>query len=61
MLWVLFRQESIKLIALVPEEEYSIKELAENIAELSGVTNLTFDTSKADGQFKKTMGNAILR
>jgi hypothetical protein len=37
MLWVLYRKESLPLISLVPEEEYSIKELAESIAEISGV------------------------
>jgi len=49
MLWVLFIKESIPLISLSPEEEYTIKEMAETVAELSGVNNIVFDTTKPDG------------
>lgn len=35
--------------------------MAENIAEVVGLEKITFDTTKADGQFKKTMGNALLK
>ena len=45
----MLRKESIQLISLVPNEEYSIKELAETVAELVGVKGITFDTTKADG------------
>lgn len=61
MLWVLYRQESLPLIALVPEDEHSIKEVAETIAELAGVEKLVFDTTKTDGQLKKTMCNDFFR
>lgn len=49
ILWVMFRKESLQLISLVPEEEYSIKELAETVAEIVGVKGITFDETKADG------------
>jgi len=45
----MFRKESLQLISLVPEEEYSIKELAETVAEIVGVKGITFDETKADG------------
>ena len=70
MLWTLFndsdhlnsfRQEKVGLIALVPEEEYSIRELAESVAGAFGLKNVKFDPSKPDGQFRKTMSNATLR
>ncbi|CDW91597.1 gdp-l-fucose synthetase [Stylonychia lemnae] len=61
LLWVLYRKESLPLISLVPEEEYTIKELAENIAQISGIENIVFDTTKADGQYKKTMSNKLLQ
>jgi len=49
------------LIALVPEEECSIQKLAETIAKECNITEIKFDTSVADGQYRKTMSNAILR
>eukprot|EP00347_Sterkiella_histriomuscorum_P012172 403369615 len=61
LLWTLYRKETLPLIALVPEEEYTIKEVAETIAELSGVQDIVYDTSKSDGQYKKTMGNQLFR
>lgn len=60
-MWVLFKPSSDqKLISLVPKEEYSIKELAEAIAEATGLEGIEFDTSKADGQHRKTMSAAVL-
>lgn len=37
ILWVLLREERTDTIALVPREEYSIKELAESVVEAMGV------------------------
>jgi GDP-L-fucose synthase len=61
MLWQLFSEEKIDNIALVPEEEYSIKEVSITVQELTGLKGCDFDTTKADGQFKKTMGNKLLK
>ena len=56
------RSEPIPLISFVPEIEYSIKDLALTIAKIYNIEDrVTFDTSKADGQFKKTMGNTIFK
>lgn len=61
-LWDLFITEHIPMIALVPEEEYSIKELSEYIVEvLESPKGYEFDPSFADGVYKKTMGNDLLR
>ena len=52
ILWVLFQrsQTPFTLISLVPEEEYSIRELAETIVDIVGVEKgLDFDETKADG------------
>lgn len=44
------------------EDEVSIKEAAEMVVEAMGFTGkVTYDTTKADGQFKKTASNAKLR
>ena len=62
ILWDLFVKEHIPMIAFIPEEEYSIKELAETVAEvLECPKGFEFDSSFADGQFKKTMGSELLR
>ena len=45
----------------MPGEEYSIADLAHCVAEQFGIPKVTFDTTKADGQFKKTMSNAGLK
>jgi len=61
MLWVLFKKKSDnKLISLVPTEEYTIGDMAELIAKEFQLKGVVFDTSKADGQYKKTMGNDTL-
>ena len=50
------------MISFVPEEEYSIKELALEIAKIYNIeSQITFDITKSDGQFKKTMGNNIMK
>ncbi|KAG9333041.1 hypothetical protein JZ751_013918, partial [Albula glossodonta] len=43
------------------EDEVSIKEAAECVVDALGFKGQLFDTSKADGQFKKTASNAKLR
>jgi len=37
LLWQLLRKEPLELVSLVPEEEHSIKELAETIGEVYNV------------------------
>ena len=37
ILWVLLRKDPIELIALVPEQEYTIRELGETIAKIYGI------------------------
>ncbi len=46
---------------MIDDEEYSIKELAHTIAEIVDVKKMSFDTTKADGQYRKTMKSSILR
>ena len=61
-MWQCLREKPIELISLVPEEEHTIKQLSETIADLYSIQDkLTFDTTFADGQHRKTMGNDILR
>jgi len=48
--------------AVGEEEEVSIKEAAELVVEAMNFTGeVKFDTTKADGQFKKTASNTKLR
>jgi len=63
-IWVLRSYESVEPIILSVDEsaEVSIAQLAESIAkafEFKG--KIVFDTSKADGQYKKTASNKKLR
>lgn len=63
-IWALRSYDSVEPIILSVDEsaEVSIAQLAESIArafEFRG--KITFDTSKADGQFKKTASNKKLR
>ncbi|XP_053675193.1 probable GDP-L-fucose synthase [Anopheles nili] len=63
-IWVLRHYDSVEPIVLSVDEsaEVSIAQLAESLAkafEFKG--KLKFDTTKADGQFKKTASNAKLR
>eukprot|EP01060_Flectonema_neradi_P004423 TRINITY_DN1284_c7_g1_i1.p1 TRINITY_DN1284_c7_g1~~TRINITY_DN1284_c7_g1_i1.p1 ORF type:complete len:316 (+),score=68.81 TRINITY_DN1284_c7_g1_i1:56-1003(+) len=63
MIWVLRKYDSIEPIILsVPEDqEISIKQAVEGIVKAMDFKGeLVFDTSKADGQFKKTANNAKL-
>mmetsp|Transcript_18355 Transcript_18355/g.52507 ORF Transcript_18355/g.52507 Transcript_18355/m.52507 type:complete len:318 (-) Transcript_18355:94-1047(-) len=62
--WVLRNYDSIEPIILSVDEaaEVSIKDVAEMIAEaMEFKGKVVFDTTKADGQFKKTASNAKLR
>jgi len=61
ILWALVQDGIPSCIALVPEEEHSIAQLAKTIADISGCKEVRFDPSKADGQYRKTMDNKLLR
>lgn len=64
MIWTLRNYDSVEpLILSVPEEaEVSIKDAAMAVVAGMGYTGkVTFDTSKSDGQHKKTASNAKLR
>ncbi|KAM6102855.1 GDP-L-fucose synthase isoform 2-T3 [Theristicus caerulescens] len=63
-LWVLREYEEVEpiILSVGEDDEVSIKEAAEAIAEAMDFRGeLVFDTTKADGQFKKTASNAKLR
>ena len=51
------------MLSTDPEDEISIAELAKVVASAMSfpVERLVFDTSKSDGQFKKTVSNSRLR
>lgn len=62
--WVLRSYNSVEPIILSVDEqdEISIAQLAQSIVNAFGFKGqLTFDTSKADGQYKKTASNGKLR
>eukprot|EP01064_Diplonema_japonicum_P035448 TRINITY_DN768_c2_g1_i3.p1 TRINITY_DN768_c2_g1~~TRINITY_DN768_c2_g1_i3.p1 ORF type:complete len:317 (+),score=69.77 TRINITY_DN768_c2_g1_i3:300-1250(+) len=64
MLWVLrnYNETDPIILSVGEEEEISIKEAVHSIVDAMGFKNeLVFDTSKADGQFKKTASNAKLK
>jgi len=48
-LWVLFSKIESKTIALVPEKEHSIKDVADIILNEFSIQEAEYDTSKADG------------
>uniref|UniRef100_UPI0037E7E679 GDP-L-fucose synthase-like isoform X1 n=1 Tax=Semicossyphus pulcher TaxID=241346 RepID=UPI0037E7E679 len=63
-LWVLREYPEVDpvILSVGEEDEVSIKEAAESVVEALGFRGgVVFDTSKADGQFKKTASNAKLR
>eukprot|EP00353_Schmidingerella_taraikaensis_P006408 CAMPEP_0185580452 /NCGR_PEP_ID=MMETSP0434-20130131/16563_1 /TAXON_ID=626734 ORGANISM="Favella taraikaensis, Strain Fe Narragansett Bay" /NCGR_SAMPLE_ID=MMETSP0434 /ASSEMBLY_ACC=CAM_ASM_000379 /LENGTH=334 /DNA_ID=CAMNT_0028198725 /DNA_START=137 /DNA_END=1140 /DNA_ORIENTATION=- len=63
LLWVAF-DTSVAAedpLPLLPENEHSIGDLARFIAQEFHGHQVVFDTSKADGQFRKCMSNAGLR
>jgi len=64
MLWMLWNYDSVEPLILSTDEadEVSIKDVVETIAKAMNFEgNIRFDTSKADGQYKKTASNAKLR
>lgn len=64
MIWVLreYSEPSPIILSVGEEDEVSIKEAVEMIVEAMKFSGeLTYDTSKSDGQFKKTASNAKLR
>ena len=61
MLWVVFTDSKLDLIALVPEAEHTIGELAITIAKEFNIREVKFDPTKEDGQYRKTMSNKTLR
>ncbi|XP_064255632.1 GDP-L-fucose synthase [Passer domesticus] len=63
-LWVLREYDEVEpiILSVGEEDEVSIQEAAEAIAEAMEFRGeLIFDTTKSDGQFKKTASNAKLR
>lgn len=63
-LWVLREYSEVDpiILSVGEDDEVSIKEAAEAVVEsLSFKGEVVYDTSKADGQFKKTASNAKLR
>ncbi|XP_046844817.1 GDP-L-fucose synthase-like [Xenia sp. Carnegie-2017] len=64
MIWVLrdYNEVSPIILSVGEEDEVSIKDAVEMIVEAMNFKGeLTYDTSKSDGQFKKTASNAKLR
>jgi len=64
MVWVLRSYDSIEpiILSVGEEEEVAIRDVALMIAEAMEFTgNVVFDTSRADGQFKKTACNDKLK
>uniref|UniRef100_A0A668SVF9 GDP-L-fucose synthase n=1 Tax=Oreochromis aureus TaxID=47969 RepID=A0A668SVF9_OREAU len=62
-LWVLREYPEVEpiILSVGEEDEVSIKEAAEAVVDALGFKGeVVFDTSKADGQFKKTASNAKL-
>ena len=63
ILWTLFeyKERDSIILSVPPEQEISIKEIAEIIANKFEYSHkLIFDTTKSDGQFKKTADNSKL-
>ncbi|KAM9365802.1 GDP-L-fucose synthase-like isoform 1-T4 [Pholidichthys leucotaenia] len=63
-LWVLREYQKVApiILSVGEEDEVSIREAAEAVVEaLNFEGEVVYDTSKADGQFKKTASNAMLR
>ena len=62
ILYTLFEYNDLDTIILSPSEssEVSIKFIAEEIAKNMDYNNIIFDSSKSDGQYKKTADNSKL-
>lgn len=64
IVWVMTNYDEVDpiILSVDPEDEVSIKQVAELIAKSLDFTEpLTYDTTKSDGQHKKTASNAKLR
>ncbi|XP_032111192.1 GDP-L-fucose synthase isoform X3 [Sapajus apella] len=64
VIWVLREYNEVEpiILSVGEEDEVSIKEAAEAVAEAMDFHGeVTFDTTKSDGQFKKTASNSKLR
>ena len=65
LLWVSFDSTLSNALqeplALLPEAEHSIVDLARAIASQFSDREVIFDTTKADGQHRKCMGNEKLK
>jgi len=61
ILRILFTTEKIENIILAPPDEVSIADIAYKIAEqFNYESNIQFDTTYSDGQYKKTADNSLL-
>lgn len=63
-LWVMRNYQEIDpiILSVDPEDEVSIKHIADTIMEAMDFSgSCEFDTSRADGQYKKTASNRKLR
>lgn len=60
ILWTLETYNTDENLILASSEEVSIKDIAENIGALFNYTNIEFDESFSDGQYKKTVDNTKL-
>ncbi|XP_065560311.1 GDP-L-fucose synthase-like isoform X1 [Artemia franciscana] len=62
-IWVLRNYNSVEpiILSVGEEEEVSIAEVADMIAKAAGIDSVIYDTTKSDGQFRKTASNAKLR
>ncbi|XP_034035249.1 GDP-L-fucose synthase-like [Thalassophryne amazonica] len=64
ILWVLRDYDEVEpiILSVGEEDEVSIKEAAEAVVEVMGFKGeVTYDTTKSDGQFKKTASNEKLK
>lgn len=64
MIWTMWNYDEPDpiILSVGEEDEVSIKDVAHMIAEVSGFSGeIIFDTTKADGQYKKTADNSKLR
>jgi len=61
--WVMREYHSPEpiILSVGEEDEVSIEHVARSVAKAMGVEKINFDTTKSDGQFKKTASNAKLR
>ena len=60
ILWVLIEYNELDSIILSPKEEISIRDVANMISDIFEYDDIIFDTSKSDGQIRKTVSNEKL-